>query len=161
MGHIHPPIAVTPTAAPARGCSQRNFRGTGPDHTGVVGIEPSLGPVSVRELAGSQPLMLRLNTAQRELLERLEKRHGIPGALDDAGSERATLRGVSVLAPPTDRELEVLQLVADGYCNRDVGARLHLSEDTIKSHLRNLFEKFDARNRTHAAVIALRRGLIR
>jgi DNA-binding NarL/FixJ family response regulator len=105
--------------------------------------------------------MRRLNTAQCELLERLEKRHGIPSAPEGSGSEPATLRGVSMLAPPTDRELEVLQLVADGYCNRDVGASLHLSEQTIKSHLRNLLEKFDARNRTHAAVIALRRGLIR
>jgi DNA-binding NarL/FixJ family response regulator len=122
MGHIRPPIVMTP---------------------------------------GRRVLRRRLNTPQRELLERLEKRHGIPSAPEGAASAPATLRGVSVLAPPTDRELEVLQLVADGYCNRDVGARLHLSEETIKSHLGNLLEKFGARNRTHAAVIALRRGLIR
>jgi DNA-binding NarL/FixJ family response regulator len=56
------------------------------------------------------------------------------------------------------RELEVLRHVADGNSNRRVGERLGLSEDTIKTHMKTILQKLDARDRTHAVTIALRRG---
>ena len=61
---------------------------------------------------------------------------------------------------PTARELEVLQLVADGLVNREIGQQLFLSEETVKSHVRHLLAKLQARSRAHAVAIAFRRGLV-
>ena len=61
---------------------------------------------------------------------------------------------------PTAREIEVLQLVADGLANREIGDRLFLSEETVKSHVRHLLAKLHARSRAHAVSIGFRRGLI-
>jgi len=61
---------------------------------------------------------------------------------------------------PTARELEVLQLVADGLVNREIGQRLFLSEETVKSHVRHLLAKLQARSRAHAVAVGFRRGLI-
>lgn len=61
---------------------------------------------------------------------------------------------------PTMREIEVLQLVADGLVNREIGQRLFLSEETVKSHVRHLLAKLQARSRAHAVAVGFRRGLI-
>ena len=61
---------------------------------------------------------------------------------------------------PTMREIEVLQLVSDGLVNREIGQRLFLSEETVKSHVRHLLAKLQARSRAHAVAVGFRRGLI-
>ena len=61
---------------------------------------------------------------------------------------------------PTMREIEVLQLISDGLVNREIGHRLYLSEETVKSHVRHLLAKLHARSRAHAVAIGFRRGLI-
>ena len=59
------------------------------------------------------------------------------------------------------RELEVLELVARGATNRDIGRALHVSEATVKSHLVHAFTKLGVNDRTAAVTTALERGLIR
>jgi DNA-binding NarL/FixJ family response regulator len=61
---------------------------------------------------------------------------------------------------PTGREVEVLQLISDGLVNREIGERLFLSEETVKSHVRHLLAKLQARSRAHAVAVGFRRGLI-
>jgi two-component system, NarL family, response regulator len=61
---------------------------------------------------------------------------------------------------PTVREVGVLQLISDGLVNREIGERLFLSEETVKSHVRHLLAKLQARSRAHAVAVGLRRGLI-
>jgi DNA-binding NarL/FixJ family response regulator len=61
---------------------------------------------------------------------------------------------------PTMREIEVLQLIAEGLVNREIGQRLFLSEETVKSHVRHLLAKLQARSRAHAVAIGFRRGLV-
>ncbi len=61
---------------------------------------------------------------------------------------------------PTARELEVLQLVSEGLANREIGVRLFLSEETVKSHVRHLLAKLQAKSRAHAVALGFRRGLI-
>jgi DNA-binding NarL/FixJ family response regulator len=61
---------------------------------------------------------------------------------------------------PTVREIEVLQLISDGLVNREIGERLFLSEETVKSHVRHLLAKLQARSRAHAVAVGFRRGLI-
>jgi DNA-binding CsgD family transcriptional regulator len=59
------------------------------------------------------------------------------------------------------RELEVLQLVADGHSNRDVGEQLGLSALTVKSHLARIARKLGTGDRAEMVVMALRAGAIR
>ena len=58
------------------------------------------------------------------------------------------------------REREVIQLVANGLSNRQIGKKLYLSEETIKTHMRKVIMKLLATNRAHAVAIAIRKGLI-
>jgi DNA-binding NarL/FixJ family response regulator len=60
----------------------------------------------------------------------------------------------------TEREIAILRLVAIGKANKQIGAELGLSEETIKGHLKNIFSKLDVADRTHAVTLAARRGII-
>jgi len=60
----------------------------------------------------------------------------------------------------TERETEVLQLIADGLINKQIAQSLSLSNETIKAYIDNIRLKLDAKNRTHAATLGLRYGLI-
>jgi DNA-binding NarL/FixJ family response regulator len=91
---------------------------------------------------------------------------------------RAAHRGESVLAPSvaarlvtqlrtpaedalSDRELEVLALIAQGETNRGTAARLFISEATVKTHLLHIYEKLDVNDRAAAVARAYERGLLR
>lgn len=90
---------------------------------------------------------------------------------------RSADRGETVLAPRvaerlvarmrrpaqvalTAREVDVLNAVADGLSNIDIGRRLVIAEATVKTHLLRVFAKLDVSDRTHAVVVALERGLL-
>jgi DNA-binding NarL/FixJ family response regulator len=60
----------------------------------------------------------------------------------------------------TARELEVLRLIRDGSKNKEIAARLNISETTVNFHIRNLVNKLQANDRTHAVTIAIRRGML-
>lgn len=60
----------------------------------------------------------------------------------------------------TQRELEVLRLIRDGFRNKQIADRLAIAETTVNFHIKNLVEKLQANDRTHAVTIALRRGLL-
>lgn len=80
----------------------------------------------------------------------------------DAGANVVPLESAQVETglDPTARETEVLQLISDGLVNREIGERLFLSEETVKSHVRHLLAKLQARSRAHAVAVGFRRGLI-
>jgi NarL family two-component system response regulator LiaR len=61
----------------------------------------------------------------------------------------------------SDRELEVLRLIADGLSNADIAAQLIISEKTVKSHVSNILSKLHLADRTQAAVYAWRQGVVR
>jgi DNA-binding NarL/FixJ family response regulator len=60
----------------------------------------------------------------------------------------------------TEREIEVLRLVASGNANKMVADHLTISEETVRSHMRSILSKLGANDRTHAVTIALKRGII-
>jgi DNA-binding NarL/FixJ family response regulator len=60
----------------------------------------------------------------------------------------------------SDREMQVLQLVAHGHSNPAIARQLFLGDNTIKTHMRNLMRKLDARGRAHAVHIAHQRGIL-
>jgi DNA-binding NarL/FixJ family response regulator len=60
----------------------------------------------------------------------------------------------------TPRELDVLRAIAKGNSNKIIASSLNISEHTVKNHLKSILSKLDARDRTHAVMIALRRGIL-
>jgi NarL family two-component system response regulator LiaR len=62
--------------------------------------------------------------------------------------------------PLTERELEVLTLIAQGYTNREIGEQLHLTERTVGKYASNILDKLHLANRTQAALYALRKGIV-
>jgi len=62
--------------------------------------------------------------------------------------------------PLTPGEVEVLRLIAAGNANKQIADRLSVSEDTVKARVKNILAKLDASDRTHAAMIGIRRGII-
>ena len=60
----------------------------------------------------------------------------------------------------TPAEVRVLSLIAAGNANKEIAAQLSTSEDTVKGQVRNILSKLDAKDRTHAAMIGLKRGII-
>jgi len=60
----------------------------------------------------------------------------------------------------TAREVEVLQLIRDGFKNKQIAERLSISENTVNFHIKNIVDKLGANDRTHAVTIATRRGLL-
>jgi DNA-binding NarL/FixJ family response regulator len=85
---------------------------------------------------------------------------GRSSEVDRGRSFRRSSASSSFRLELTTRETEVLQLIADGLRTKQVAQRLHLSQETIKSHIVNIVFKLDAANRTHAATIGVRAGLI-
>ncbi len=61
----------------------------------------------------------------------------------------------------TDREKQVLRLVAEGATNRDIAAQLNVTENTVKYHLKNILEKLHLRNRAQAVAYAMQTGLLK
>jgi DNA-binding NarL/FixJ family response regulator len=60
----------------------------------------------------------------------------------------------------TSREIEILQLVSSGHSNKLIGKTLTISEETAKTHVRNIIAKLGASDRTHAVTLAVRRGIM-
>jgi DNA-binding NarL/FixJ family response regulator len=63
--------------------------------------------------------------------------------------------------PPSTRESEILQLVAQGLNNIEIADRLYISRNTVRNHVINLLQKLGTRDRTEATAVAIRRGLVR
>jgi DNA-binding NarL/FixJ family response regulator len=74
---------------------------------------------------------------------------------------RATLHPTDGLVEPlSDRERDVLVMLAQGIANKEIANKLHIAEGTVKNHVSNILGKLQAQNRTQAADIARKRGLI-
>jgi DNA-binding NarL/FixJ family response regulator len=73
-------------------------------------------------------------------------------------SEAVDLSSTSVLS---ERELEVLRLLADGQSTPEIAQAMFISQKTVKNHLASIYEKIDARDRTQAVVRAVKMGIIK
>lgn len=108
--------------------------------------------------AGAKGYLLK-DSGREELLDCIRRVHRgetcLPGALVQ---KLATSFQHEAL---TAREVEVLQLLADGESNKEIGTELSISEATVKSHLSNIFRKLDVLSRTEAIATANKRGLIK
>ena len=91
----------------------------------------------------------------------LRERIGLTAGEVDVYVDGATLRVAPVAGDDlTEREVQVLEGIARGESNKAIGDELGISEATVKSHVNSILAKLEARDRTDAAMIALKRGLI-
>jgi DNA-binding NarL/FixJ family response regulator len=128
-------------------------------HARIIILTNFEGDVEIqRALAGGARAYLIKSTPLAEFVDVIRKvergRTHLPTQVAQSLVEHADSDVLS------EREVEVLKQVADGNRNKDIGARLAISEDTVKSHLRHILEKLDAKDRTEAVAIGIRRGII-
>src|ERR1700693_5622951 len=80
---------------------------------------------------------------------------------EDSGLRIQPTRGAAIIGPTlTNREREILALLADGLANKQIAARLGISKNTVKTHLELLFDKLGVSSRAEAVATGVRRGLL-
>ena len=107
--------------------------------------------------AGACGYLLK-STLRKELLSTIRSVHAGKRAL----SPEVTYDVVEHVGnePLSPTEVRVLRMIADGNSNKDVAAQLGITEEAVKGQVRNILSKLGARDRTHAAVLAMKRGII-
>lgn len=107
--------------------------------------------------AGAAGYLLK-SAARKELLDTIRAVHAgqrrIPPAIAAEIAEHAADDTV------TEREIQILRGVAAGKSNKLIGLELQISENTVKAHMRSILLKLEASDRTHAVMIALKRGIL-
>jgi DNA-binding NarL/FixJ family response regulator len=107
--------------------------------------------------AGARAYLLK-NTLHKDLLETIRAVHAGRKALSpEASFELAEHSTDDALTPA---EVQVLQLIAGGNANKQIADRLSISEETVKGRVKSILSKLNANDRTHAATIGLKRGII-
>jgi DNA-binding NarL/FixJ family response regulator len=107
--------------------------------------------------AGARGYLLK-SALHKELLETIRAVHAGRKAISaEASYELAKHTSDDVLTPA---EVRVLRLIAAGNANKEIAEQLSVSEETVKGQVRNILSKLDAKDRTHAAMIGLKRGII-
>jgi len=107
--------------------------------------------------AGAQGYILK-DSVRRELLQTIREVYAGRRHISPAMATRLAEHTPRMSLSP--RELEVLQLIAKGLRNKEIGAKLDIAEDTVKIHIKNIFGKLEVIDRTEAVVAASQRGFI-
>ena len=107
--------------------------------------------------AGAQAYVIK-NLVHKELLQTIRTVYaGRKTMSPEVAAQVAAYAGVEALTP---REIDVLRMIAAGSANKEIGAQLSISEETVKSRVKNILLKLGANDRTHAVTIGLKRGII-
>lgn len=107
--------------------------------------------------AGAQGYLLK-NTLHKELLDTIRAVHAGKKALSPEASYEVAEHATD--DPLTPAEIAVLRLIAAGNANKQIADQLSITEETVKSRVKNILSKLGANDRTHAAMIGLKRGII-
>ena len=107
--------------------------------------------------AGAQGYLLK-NLLHKELLQTIRAVHaGRKAMATDVAAQVAEHSGEEGL---TLKEIDVLRLIAAGNANKEIAAQLSITEETVKSRVKNILGKLSAKDRTHAVSIGVKRGII-
>ena len=107
--------------------------------------------------AGAAGYLLK-SSLRKDLVETIRTVHaGRKHVSPEVASEIAIHAAGETLS---EREIQVLALVAEGHANKQIARDLKLSEDTVKAHLKTIFVKLEVADRTHAVTVAIRRGVL-
>jgi DNA-binding NarL/FixJ family response regulator len=107
--------------------------------------------------AGAQGYLLK-SSLHRELLETIRRVHAGKKALSAEASYEVAEHATDDALTPA--EVRVLQLIAKGNANKEIAEQLSVSEETVKGQVRNILSKLGAKDRTQAAMIGVKRGII-
>jgi len=107
--------------------------------------------------AGARAYLLK-NTLHKELVETIRAVHAGKKSLSPEVSFQLAEHATDDALTPA--EIRVLRLIAEGSANKEIAALLSVSEETVKGQVRNILSKLGAKDRTHAAMIGLKRGII-
>jgi DNA-binding NarL/FixJ family response regulator len=107
--------------------------------------------------AGAQAYLLK-NLVHKELLETIRAVHAGKKALSPEASHEIANHATDDALTPA--EISVLRLIAAGNANKQIASQLSITEETVKSRVKNILSKLGANDRTDAAMIGLRRGII-
>lgn len=107
--------------------------------------------------AGAAGYLLK-NMLRKDLLNSIRKVHA--GQILVQPEVRAELAKHEALDEISPREVEVLDLVAQGHTNRAVASLIGVKQETVKSHMRTIMAKLGVNDRTHAVTVAMRRGIL-
>jgi DNA-binding NarL/FixJ family response regulator len=107
--------------------------------------------------AGARAYLLK-NSLHKELLETIRAVHAGKKTVSPEVSIQLAEHATDDALTPA--EVRVLRLIADGNANKEIAAQLSISEETVKGQVRNILSKLGAKDRTQAAMIGLRRGII-
>ena len=106
---------------------------------------------------GARAYLLK-SLLDRELLDTIRAVHGGKKAISAEASYELAEHATDELLTPG--EVEVLQLIAAGNANKQIAAQLSITEETVKGRVKNILSKLGANDRTHAAMIGVKRGII-
>jgi DNA-binding NarL/FixJ family response regulator len=125
----------------------------------IIVLTTYVGDVQVSRAlkAGAQAYLLK-NALHKELLETIRAVHAGKRFLSAEASYQLAEHITDDALTPA--EIRVLRLIAEGNANKQIAAQLSVSEETIKGQVRNILSKLGAADRTHAAMIGLKRGII-
>ncbi len=107
--------------------------------------------------AGARGYLLK-NSLHKELLDTIRSVHAGKRALSTEVSYQLAEHATDDALTPA--EMRVLRLIAEGNANKEIATQLSVSEETVKGQVRNILSKLGANDRTHAAMIGLKRGII-
>jgi DNA-binding NarL/FixJ family response regulator len=107
--------------------------------------------------AGARAYLLK-NSLHKELLETIRAVHAGKKSLSPEASFQLAEHATDDALTPA--EVAVLRLIAEGNANKQIADQLSITEDTVKSRVKNILSKLGANDRTHAAMIGLKRGII-
>lgn len=107
--------------------------------------------------AGAQGYLLK-NLLHKELLETIRAVHAGKKALSPEASHEIAIHATDDVLTPA--EVAVLRLIVAGNANKQISYQLSISEETVKGRVKNILSKLGANDRTHAAMIGLKRGII-
>ena len=125
----------------------------------IIVLTTYVGDVQVlRALkAGARGYLLK-NSLYKELVETIRAVHAGRKSLSPEASFQLAEHATDEALTPG--EIRILRLIAEGHANKEIAAKLSLTEGTVKGQIRNILSKLGAKDRTHAALIALKRGII-
>jgi len=125
----------------------------------IIVLTTYVGDAQIRRAlkAGAQAYLLK-NTLHKELLETIRAVHAGKKALSPEASYEVAEHATDDALTPA--EIAVLRLIAAGNANKQIADQLSITEETVKSRVKCILSKLGANDRTHAAMIGLKRGII-
>ncbi|MDQ0073029.1 LuxR family maltose regulon positive regulatory protein [Variovorax boronicumulans] len=152
--------AIEEISAVLQTASQEGFMRLILDEGPAVGmLVQRYANAAAQEAAASPSASTRGDPILADYLQRLLQAMGPMAAVDAETAPAAA--GDAIKEPLTRKEIRVLQLLAEGYSNNAMAEKLFVSDSTVRTHLRNINMKLDAKSRTQAVAIARRVGVIR